>query len=86
MSPVKLPPASVTVIVCAPAVRKVKLEEVPVPAASESWPTVTPLTSATIAAASLLAIATLVVAVETMFQSGSTAFTMTLFKSAAPAV
>ena len=69
------PPAFVAVIVRVPAVSKVKLDKVPVPATKLMFPAVAPLSSAIVALASEEVIATLGVAVLTTFQLASTALT-----------
>src|SRR5438093_8609848 len=63
--------ASVAVIVRVPAVLKVKLDKVPVPATNVRFPAVTPLSSALIAFVSVLLMITLGTALGTMFQLAS---------------
>src|SRR5438034_635177 len=80
------PPASVAVMVRVPAVLKVKLDKVPVPAARLRLPAVGPLSSAMAALASEVVIVTLGVAVLTRFQLASTALTTMALVIAVPAV
>src|SRR3989442_1417376 len=79
-------PASVAVTVGVPAVLKVKLDKVRVPATSDRLPAVAPLSSAMAALLSVLLIVTLVVAVLTTFQLASTALTTIPLAIAVPAV
>src|SRR5438477_145868 len=79
-------PASVAVTVGVPAVLKVKLDKVRVPATSDRLPGVAPLSSAMAALLSVLVIVTLVVAVLTTFQFASTALTTIPLAIAVPAV
>src|SRR6266571_5917934 len=79
-------PASVAVTVGVPAVLKVKLDKVRVPATSVRLPGVAPLSSAMAALLSVLVIVTLVVAVITTFQFASTALTTMPLAIAVPAV
>src|SRR5438552_1875952 len=78
--------ASVAVIVRVPALLKVKLDKVRVPATRLMLPAVPPLSSAIVALASLLVIVTLGVALVTRFQLASTALTTIPLAIAAPAV
>src|SRR5437899_601846 len=78
--------ASVAVTVRVPAVLKVKLDKVRVPATSVRLPAVTPLSSAIVALLSVLLIVTLGVAVLTTFQLASTAFSTIPLAIAVPAV
>src|SRR6185503_5937063 len=78
--------ASVAVIVLVPAVLKVKLDRVPVPATNDRCPTVPPLSSAITAAVSVLVKVTLGVALEATFQLASTALTTMPLAIAVPAV
>src|SRR3989442_1764720 len=78
--------ASVAVTVRVPAVLKVKLDKVRVPATSDRLPGVAPLSSAIVALLSVLVIVTLVVAVLTTFQLASTALTTIPLAIAVPAV
>src|SRR3989441_66492 len=78
--------ASVAVMVRVPAVLKVKLDKVRVPATRVMLPAVAPLSSAIVALASELVIVTLVVAVLTTFQLASTALTTIPLAIAVPAV
>src|SRR5438477_153509 len=79
-------PASVAVTVGVPAVLKVKLDKVRVPATSDRLPGVAPLSSAMAALLSVLVIVTLVVALLTTFQFASTALTTIPLAIAVPAV
>src|SRR5439155_52914 len=79
-------PASVAVTVGVPAVLKVKLDKVRVPATSDRLPGVAPLSSAMAALLSVLVIVTLVVALLTTFQLASTALTTIPLAIAVPAV
>src|SRR5207245_1866829 len=78
--------ASVAVTVRVPAVLKVKLDKVRVPATSVRLPAVTPLSSAIVALLSVLLIVTLGVALLTTFQFASTALTTIPLAIAVPAV
>src|SRR5438445_343662 len=78
-------PASVAVTVGVPAVLKVKLDKVRVPATSDRLPGVAPLSSAMAALLSVLLIVTLGVAVLTTFQFASTALTTIPLALALPA-
>src|SRR5438477_527839 len=79
-------PASVAVTVGVPAVLKVKLDKVRVPATSDRLPGVAPLSSAMAALLSVLVIVTLVVALLTTFQFASTALITIPLAIAVPAV
>ena len=71
-------PEALAVIVRVPAVLKVKLDKLRVPATRVMLPAVPPLSSAIVALASVVVIVTLGVAVLTTFQLASTALTVTL--------
>jgi hypothetical protein len=81
-----VPTTSLAVTVLVPAVLKVRLDKVRVPATKVTLPAVAPLSSAIAPLASEHVMFTLGVAVPTMFQLASTAFTMMLLDIAVPAV
>ena len=78
--------ASVAVMVRVPAVLKVKLDRVAVPATRVMFPAVAMLSSAITALVSVLLIVTLGLALGTMFQFASTALTTMPLAIAVPAV
>src|SRR5437867_3858777 len=69
-----------------PAVLKVKLDKMRVPATNVRWPAVAPLSSAMAALLSELLMVTLGVALDTTFQLASTALTTRRLAMAEPAV
>src|SRR5438093_3224887 len=81
-----VPAASLEVTVRVPAVLKVRLDKVRVPATRVRLPTVPPLSSVMAALASEQVIFTLGVALLTMFQLASTAFTVMPLEIVVPAV
>lgn len=78
--------ASVAVIVLVPAVLKVRLDKVRVPATRVTLPAVAPLSSAIVALGSVLVMVTLGVDVGTTFQFASTALIMTPLVRTVPAI
>ena len=86
MLAVSVPAGSLAVIVRMPAVLKVRLDSVRVPATSVRLPAVAPLSSAILALLSEVVIVTLGEALLTRFQLASTALTTIPLAMAVPAV